>query len=105
MSLLRLPSWIPTLVLRSSYSAECAPSLQLSQQSRGVCCLVLEASLALVPLEGELDETVEELAVRDAGGLEEPRVEARRGEPRDRVQLVYDHLAVRLADEEVDPRH
>ena len=55
-------------------------------------------------LERERDQAVEELRVRDSRCLEELRVDARRREPRDRVDLVHDDLAVR-AHEEVDARH
>ena len=44
------------------------------------------------------------IAVRDARRREELRVDARRGEAGDRVQLVHEHLAV-VTDEHVDPRH
>ncbi len=79
------------------------PRRQRARQ-RGEGDLVLEARAALVALERQLDQPVEQLRVADAGGLEEARVHARRREARDRVQLVDDHLAV-LADEEVDARH
>src|SRR5205807_1757664 len=59
---------------------------------------------ALVPLQRELDQAVEELRIRDPGRLEQLRVDARRGEARDRVQLVDEHLAV-LAHEAVRARH
>src|SRR4051812_46143467 len=55
-------------------------------------------------LERELDEAVDELGVRDPGGLEELRVDARGREAGDRVELVDEHLAFRL-DEEVDACH
>src|SRR5438270_2285160 len=66
--------------------------------------LELEMRAALVPLERERDEPVEQLRVVDAGRLEELRVHARRGEAGDGVQLVDDDLAV-VANEEIDPRH
>src|SRR3712207_7263143 len=40
-------------------------------------------------------------SVRDPGRLEEPRVDARRREAGDRVDLVHDHLRV-LANEEIE---
>jgi hypothetical protein len=58
-----------------------------------------------VALERESDEAVEQVLVRDPRRREEARVEARRGEPRDRVELVHHDLAVRLAHEEVRPSH
>ena len=39
-------------------------------------------------------EPLEQLGVGDAGRVEEPRVDGRRGEARDRVDLVDEHLAV-----------
>ena len=57
---------------------------------------------ALVALERQPAETVDQLRVGDPGGLHQLRVDARRGEAGHRVQLVHQHpLAV---DEEVDPR-
>src|SRR5436853_5747405 len=66
--------------------------------------LELEVRTALVPLERERDEPVEQLRVVDPGRLEELRIHARRGEAGNGVQLVDDDLTV-LANEEVDPRH
>ena len=57
-----------------------------------------------MPLQGELDEPVDELRVGDARVFEQLRVDARRGEAGDRVQLVQEHLAL-VADEEIDARH
>ena len=48
-------------------------------------------------------EPVEQLRVGDAVGLEQLRVDARGGEPRDRVELVHQHPVV--LHEEVHPRH
>ena len=55
-------------------------------------------------LERERDKPVEQLGIGDAALGEELRVDARRGEAGNRVELVDDHLAVG-AHEEVDPRH
>ena len=65
----------------------------------------LEAAAALVALERELDQPVEKPCVRPARRLEQPGVEARRGEARDRVQLVHHDLPVGLADEEIGASH
>src|SRR6185312_8294051 len=64
----------------------------------------LEARAAVAALESELDEPVEQLGISDPRGLEELRVDARRREAGDRVQLVDDDLPA-LADEEVHARH
>src|SRR5882724_8977172 len=65
---------------------------------------VQEARAPLVALEGELDQPLEQVPVRDARGLEQLCVDARRGEAGNRVQLVHQHLAV-LADEAVGASH
>ena len=56
--------------------------------------LVHEPRAPLVALEGQVDQPIEELGVRHAGRLEELRVDARRREAGDRVQLVDEHVAV-----------
>src|SRR5438093_13150532 len=66
--------------------------------------LILERRAALVTLERERDETVEELLVRDTGCFEQLRVHACRREAGHRVQLVHDHFAVVGTHEEVDAR-
>src|SRR5581483_7562187 len=66
--------------------------------------LVAELSPPLEPLDGQVGEPLEQLAVRYAGCVEQPRVDARRGEPGNRVQLVDEHLAV-VAHEAVGARH
>ncbi len=55
-------------------------------------------------LESKPDEAVEQLGVRDPARGEQLPVDARRGEARDRVELVDDDAVV-LVDEEVDARH
>jgi serine/threonine-protein kinase len=81
------------------------PRLELlGRDQRGERELVAQARAALVPVERELHQAVDEIRVRHPRGLEQLRVDARRGEAGDRVQLVDEHLAVG-ADEEVDPRH
>ena len=57
-----------------------------------------------MPLEGQVDQAIEQLGIGDPGGLEKLGVDARLGEPGDRVDLVHHDLAVR-AHEEVDSRH
>ena len=73
-------------------------------RERGRGLLVLQGRAALVPLEREADQPVEQLRVRDPARLEQARVDARRREAGDRVQLVHDGLPVRR-DEEVDAGH
>ena len=65
---------------------------------------VLEVGAARVPLEREVDQPVEELAIRDPRRLEELGVDARRREARDRIELVDDDFSVG-PDEEIDARH
>src|SRR5437016_4011585 len=62
-------------------------------------------SLALMSLEGELDQAVDQIGVAEAGGRPHLRVGARRGEPRDRVDLVHQHAVAPTLDEEVDAGH
>ena len=57
-----------------------------------------------MPLERKLDQPVEQRCVRDSARLEQLRIDARRGEPGDRIELVDDHGPVR-ADEEVHAGH
>ncbi len=66
--------------------------------------LELQLAAAVEALDRQVGEPLEQLAVRDAGLFEEPRVDARRGEAGDGVQLVDEHLSV-LAHEEVGARH
>src|SRR5215218_874044 len=56
--------------------------------------------VALVALQGEADQAVAQLWVRDAVRLEQLREHARGGEAWNRVDLVYEHLAA-IAHEEV----
>ena len=57
----------PFHVAKCGWRMTSAIGLDLFRQT----LLVLEARLALVSLEGQLDEAVEEFAVRDPRGLEE----------------------------------
>src|SRR5580765_1243341 len=66
--------------------------------------LELELRAALVPLEGELDQTAKQLVVRNAGCVEQLGVDTRRREARNGVQLVDDDL-IAPDDEAVDASH
>src|SRR5205823_11872590 len=66
--------------------------------------LELQPRAPLVALQRELDQPVEQLRVRNPGGLEELGVDARRREARDRIQLVDEHVPV-VPNEEVHARH
>src|SRR5262244_3488823 len=58
-------------------------------------------ALALVPLEGELDQAIDEIGVGQARGRPHLGVGARRGESRDRIDLVHQHAIGPALDEEV----
>src|SRR5581483_6216138 len=83
---------------------QAAAELPDGADQRGEGDLVAQLPAALEPFDGEVGEPLQELRVRDARRLEEARVDARRGESRDRVQLVDEHLAV-VPDEHVCARH
>ncbi len=56
-------------------------------------------------LQGECDQTVDELTVGDAAGLPELGVHGDAGESGDEVDLVQEQPAGGAIEEEVDPRH
>src|SRR5437867_13204784 len=64
---------------------------------------LLPRPLFPVALERELDQTLEQLAVAEPGGLPHARVPARGGEPGDRVDLVHQNAVA--VQEEVHARH
>src|SRR5512134_1089408 len=64
---------------------------------------IVTLRLLEVPLQGEVDETLHELRIGQPGGLPHACVAARRGEARDRVDLVHQDAAA--LQEEVHPRH
>src|SRR5882672_3581382 len=57
-----------------------------------------------VTLQGEIDEALHDVGIGEAGGLPHLGVTARRGEPRDGVDLVHEDRAG-VVQEEIHPGH
>src|SRR5262245_10405544 len=62
-------------------------------------------ALALMSLEGERDQAVDQIGVGEAGGLPHLGVAAGRREARDRVDLVHQHQVGPAIEEEVAAGH
>src|SRR3954451_15639561 len=81
-----------------------AKSAVFAFATTAACTSVAKLLVFAAALARAATEPVEQLAVRDAGRLEEARVDARLGEPGDGVDLVQDDAAV-VGHEEIDPGH
>src|ERR1041384_4236658 len=99
----RLPIQACSMPRRRSSAATARPGLVCPPVPPPAIRTVTLPGLFAVALQGQLDEALHQVRVRQTGRLPHPRVAARGGEARDGVDLVHEDLAA--LEEEVDAGH